>query len=276
MNNNKKGVIFAIIAATAFSAGGLLVKLITWSPLSIISGRCVFSSMFLIGYALFTKHKLVVNKTTILGAILVVLNMITYVTANILTTAANTIILEYTAPIYIIIFNLIIHKQRPNKLKIFTVVSVMIGIALVMAGSINAGSMLGNAIAAINGVIYALYMMNNSFEGGDSISSTLMGHVLGIFVGMPSLVNETSFEISVIVAVVLMGIFQSGLGYLMMALSTKHTDALTVSLVSFIEPILNPIWVLIFYKETIGLLSVVGILIVLGSIFYYNYRIEKK
>ena len=275
MSNNKKGIMFATISAIAFSLGGLLVKLIPWNTFSIISGRCIFSSLFIISYFVANKQKLIINKTTIFGAILVMLNMVTYVMANKLTTAANTIILEYTAPIYIIIFNLLFLKQRPSKLKILTVLFVMIGIVLVMAGSIGKGNMLGNAIAAVNGLIYGLSMMINQFDGGDSVSSTLMGHVMCLFVGLPSLIGETNVSFDVLKYVALLGIFQSGLGYLMMALSTKLADPLTVSLVAFIEPILNPIWVLIFYSETISWLSVIGIAIVLSSIFIYNYQINK-
>ena len=276
MTNNKKGILFAAIAATSFSMGGLLVKLIPWGALSIISGRCVFSSLFIVAFFIFNKQKLVINKTTIFGAVLVMLNMVTYVLANKLTTAANTIVLEYTAPVYIIIFNMIFLKQKPTKLKIFTVLFVLIGIVLVMAGSIGVGGMLGNVVAAMNGVIYALSMMNNDFEGGDSVSSTLMGHLMCMLVGLPSLINETNFSTNVLVYIVILGIFQAGLGYLMMALSTKYTDPLTVSLVAYIEPILNPIWVLVFYNEKISLLSVIGIVTVLSTIFIYTYRNNKN
>lgn len=276
MTNNKKGILFAAIAATSFSMGGLLVKLIPWGALSIISGRCVFSSLFIAAFFIFNKQKLVINKTTIFGAVLVMLNMVTYVLANKLTTAANTIVLEYTAPVYIIIFNMIFLKQKPTKLKIFTVLFVLIGIVLVMAGSIGVGGMLGNVVAAANGVVYALSMMNNNFEGGDSLSSTLMGHIMCMFVGLPSLVNETNFSSNVLIYVVILGILQAGLGYLMMALSTKYTDPLTVSLVAYIEPILNPIWVLVFYNEKISLLSVVGIVTVLSTIFVYTYQSNKN
>ena len=203
------------------------------------------------------------------------LNMVTYITANKLTTAANTIILEYTAPVYIILFSLIFLKQRVTKLKLFTVLFVFIGIVLTMAGSIGKGNMLGNIIAAINGAIYGLSMMVNHSKNGDSISSTLMGHILCMFVGIPSLIHEANFSSITLTYVALLGIFQSGLGYLMMALGLKYTDPLTVSLISYLEPILNPIWVLIFYKESISLLSVVGILIVLITIVVYNNKINK-
>lgn len=275
MSNDRKGVIFSAISALAFSFGGLLVKLIPWNSFSIISGRCVFSSIFLIVYFIITKQKLKINKTTVTGAILVMLNMVTYITANKLTTAANTIILEYTAPVYIILFSLIFLKQRVTKLKLFTVLFVFIGIVLTMAGSIGKGNMLGNIIAAINGAIYGISMMVNHSKNGDSISSTLMGHILCIFVGIPSLIHEVNFSSITLTYVALLGIFQSGLGYLMMALGLKHTDPLTVSLISYLEPILNPIWVLIFYNESISLLSVVGIFIVLITIIVYNNKINK-
>ena len=275
MSKNKKGILFAAISAIVFSTGGLLTKLITLNSLSIVSGRCIFSSLFIVIYFILSKRKFVLNKTTIMGGILVMLNMATYVIANKLTTAANPIILEYTAPAYIILFSLLFLHQKPTKLKIFTVLSVLIGIVLVMAGSINAGNMLGNMIAAINGAIYGLQMMINDFEGGDSVTSVCMGHILCIFVGLPSLLSETNITFSLIILIALFGL-ESGLGYLMMALATKNTEALTVSLVSYIEPILNPIWVVLFYGESISLITILGIIIVMGTIVYYTYQTNIK
>lgn len=273
MKNDTRGIIYALISATAFSLGGLLIKLMPWSALSIVSGRSIFSSLFIAGYFLVNKQKLIVNRTTIIGAILVVLNMVTYVLANKLTTAANTIILEYTAPIYIILYNLVILKQKPTRLKIFTVLFVLVGIVLVMASGIGMGNMLGNTIAAINGLIYGLTMLNNTFKGGDSVSSTLMGHIISFFVGLPSLTGESNFSCDVLLLVVLLGVVQAGLGYLMLALSVKYTDPLTTSLISYIEPILNPILVLLFYKETVSPLSILGIIIVMVSVLIYNLKL---
>lgn len=270
MENNDKGVLYMVISATAFSLGGLFIKLIPWGSIATASGRSIFSSLFVLLAFILLKKKIIINKTTIIGAVLVALNMITFVLANKLTTAANTIILEYTAPIYIILFGLLFKKQKPSKLQIITVVCILFGMVLVLASSLGRGGMLGNIIAIINGVIYAFVIMLNDFEGGDCLSSVLMGHSFTAIVGIPFILQETNFSSSVLLYIAILGIFQAGLGYFMFALGTKYCDPLTASLICYIEPILNPILVLLFYKERIGLLSLIGIVVVLVSIIRYT------
>lgn len=272
---NKKGLIYALISATAFSLGGLFAKLIPWSAISISSGRCIFSSLFFLIYFISNKKEVKINKTTIFGAICVSLNMITYILANKLTTAANTAILEYTAPIYIIIFSMIFKKKKPSLLEILTVIFVIIGICLIMADGIGGGNMLGNIIAMIDGVIYAVVIMLNEFEDGDSLSSMLIGHLITLFVGLPFIFRETAFDPGTIIRLVFMGVIQTGVGYWMLSLSGKYADALTVSLVSYVEPVLNPIWVFIFYEESISLISIAGIVIVLTTIVIYTIKSRK-
>ena len=276
MDKNTKGILLMSISAISFSLGGLLVKLIPWQPLAISAGRCVFSSIVIALFLYFTKYDLHINKTTIKGAVFVALMMVTYIVSNKLTTAANAIILEYSAPIFIVFFDYLIFKKKPSKYDILVTVLVLIGIIIVFADGIKFGSTLGNIIAIISGVFYALSMMLNSFEDGDSLTSVILAHMSIAIIGLPFIFKETDFSVKTLSLVSCLGIFQAGLGYACMALGTKFCNPLTAIIVASIEPILNPILVAIFYKETITVNSILGAAIVVLTIVINNIIQEKK
>lgn len=265
-----------LTSAIAFSLGGLLVKLIPWQPLSISSGRCVFSTIVIGLYIYFSKHKIQVNKTTLTGALFVALMMLAYIYSNKLTTAANAIILEYSAPIFIIFFNFLIFKKKPTKLDILVTVLVLIGIVIVFEDGIKYGSTLGNIVAIISGIFYALSMMLNSFDKGDSLSSVLIAHFSVAIFGLFSISQEMDFSIKTLSLVGCLGVFQAGLGYACMAIGTKYCNPLTAIIIASIEPILNPILVSIFYGENMSFNSLLGATIVIITIVVYNLIQERN
>lgn len=270
MKKDNKGVIYILLAAIAFSLGGLLVKLIPYSALAISSGRCIFSSIMISSYFIITKKKLNINKTTIIGGVFVMANMLTYIISNKLTTAANAIVLEYTSSIFIIIFSFLFFNRKPNKKDITATTLVMFGIVLVFIEGIKSDNLLGVFVALLGGVIYALVLMSNAFKGGDSTSSVLIGHVMNAVICLPFVIKEVDVKSVSFIYLIIFGVIQTGCGYLLLSIGTKHCEPLTASLVASIEPVLDPILVAVFYHESITRLSFVGISIVIVTIIVYN------
>lgn len=273
---NNEGSILVLLGATAFSLGGLLIKLIPLDPFTINALRCIFSSMVIGGYLLITKHRLVINKTTVIGAIFVVLMMLCYVVSNKLTSAANAIVLEYTAPILVIIFETLFFKKKPDKLSIVICLFVVAGIAIVVLDGAEKGSFLGDIVALLSGVFYALTMMLNDFENSDSLSSVFMGHLFTAFMTIFCLKNVTGITSQTMLLIAILGIFQAGLGYTLLTLGLKKCEPLTGSLMACIEPVLNPILVAVFYGEYMNIKQIIGCVIVIGSIVAYNIYTSKK
>lgn len=276
MKKDNRGVIIILIAAIAFSLGGLLVKLIPYSSFAIASGRCVFSSMIIAAYFIVTKRKLVINKTTIMGGIFVMISMLTYIVSNKLTTAANAIVLEYTSSIFIIIFSYLFFRRIPNKKDIIATAIVFIGIILVFIEGVQTGSLLGISVALLGGVVYAMVLMSNAFRGGDSTSSMLIGHILNAVIFSPFLIKEAEIASISFVYLIIFGVIQTGLGFLLLSIGTRHCEPLTASLVASIEPVLDPILVAIFHHEIITPLAFVGITIVIVTIIVYNALSVRK
>ena len=112
--------------------------------------------------------------------------------------------------------------------------------------------------------------MLNSFEKGDALSSVFFGQLAcGIFLS-PLVLRETVFTPPVLLSVFLLGAVQVGLAYIFFTTGTKYTDPVTASIINALEPILNPILVAVFYGEMLGRLSLVGAVIVICGILYYN------
>ena len=130
--------------------------------------------------------------------------------------------------------------------------------------------MLGNVLALISGLTYAGVFLLNDMPDADPISSVFWGDTLSVALGFPFLLQETVFTPAALASAVVLGAFQVGLAYLLMCIGLRTTPAVTASLISGIEPVLNPILVAVFYHERIGLLSMVGAAVVVVSVVVYN------
>ena len=248
------------------------MKLIPWNALAINGVRNLIACCVIGIYLLVIRHKLVFNLTVLTGAISMAGVTTCYAIANKLTTAGNTIILQYTAPVWIMVLMYLFFRKKPNRTGVISLIIVFAGILCFFFEGLSTGKWLGDLIALISGMFYAGVFMLNSFEKGDAISSVFFGQLLcGIFLS-PLAMRETDFSLPVLLSVFFLGAVQVGLAYIFFTSGTKYIDPLTASIINALEPILNPVLVAIFYGERLGRLSLIGAAIVLCGIMYYNIR----
>jgi len=269
------GGVCLFIAALLFSFGGVMFKVSPWAAMSINSGRNIISAIIVLTYALSIKHKFRINKSVLLGAFCMFATTTLYAFANKMTTAANAIILQFAAPIFIILFMWLFFKERPKKLDIMACVVIFAGIICFFIDGLNAGGMLGNALALLSGVTYAGVFMMNTFPGSDSLSSIVIGQAFSGFFGLPWLFMETDFSFAPVGVVVAAGIFQLGIAYVFISKGLECTSPVTASLITGIEPVLNPVWTAIIYKENMGVTAIIGGVIVIGAVVVYNVIKER-
>ncbi|MBQ3460040.1 MAG: DMT family transporter [Solobacterium sp.] len=267
-----RAILMVLAASLCFATGGLFMKLIPWNALAINGARNLIAS-FVIGiYILMTHHKLKFNPTVLIGAISMAGVTTCYAIANKLTTAGNTIILQYTAPVWIMVMVYLFFGKKPSRTGIVSLLIVFAGILCFFFEGLSTGRWLGDLIALLSGIFYAGVFMLNSFEKGDALSSVFFGQLLcGIFL-TPLVFQETDFSMPVLIAVFFLGAVQVGLAYIFFTTGTKYIDPLTASIINALEPILNPVLVAIFYGEKLGVLSLAGAAIVLCGIMYYNIK----
>ena len=279
MSERQKGTLFVFIAAVLYSIGGLCMKVIPWSGLAINGGRTVIALVTIGVYLAVIKHPPRFNRWILLGAVAVSGTNILFSVANKMTTSANAIVLEFTAPIFLILISAVLLKQRPQKIDVAACVIVFGGILFFFADSLAMGNWLGNFFALLSGLTYAVVFLMNDMPDADAISSVFWGNVISALIGVPFIFRETDFSFVPILSLVILGVFQVAIAYILLVNGLKYTPPVTACLVSGIEPVLNPILVAVFYKELMSKYAIIGAVIVILGVVAYNVlkaRIDMK
>ncbi len=269
------GPAMALASALLFSFGGVLIKFLPWHPLSINSLRNMVALIITIIYITKIRHRLKFNRWILLSGMAMMLTSTLFCVANSMTTAANAILLQYSSPLFIILFSYFAFKIKPKKLDISMCFAVLIGISFFFFDSLATGNTLGDLFALISGCTYAMVFMANILPRGDALSAFLLGELLASIVGLPFLVQETDFSSPIILGCIGLGIIIGG-GFVILAVALRHVRPVTANLLGTIEPILNPVWVAIFYGEIITPLAMVGFFIVIASVVMYNILSSNK
>jgi drug/metabolite transporter (DMT)-like permease len=263
--DHQKGIIAVLAAALLWSTGGILVKLVTLTPMQISFSRCFFASLVFL--VLFRKKLLLVNWFTFLNAFFYAALLTLYVIATKTTTAANAIFLQYTAPIYVLLFEPLINKTKYEKLNIITISVCVVGMFLFFTGKLSPGDLKGNILALLSGIIFAAFLLGmRKNDHKYQFSSIFYGNIIVVVFLLPSMFDVKSITTSDFSMLAFLGIFQIGVAYAIFSYGLKRVYAVEASLISMIEPVLNPVWVLIWYGEIPSFFAIIGGIIILVAI----------
>ncbi len=276
MSARQRGTLYVFIAAVLYSIGGLCMKFIPWSGMAVNGGRTAIAALVVGAYLVITRHRPRINRWIFLGAMCVFFAHTLFAIANKMTTATNAIVLQFTAPIFVILFSIYCFHKRPSRLDLAACAAVMGGILFFFVDKISAGEMLGNVIALLSGVAYAGVFLLREMPNSDAISSVFWGDVISAAAGLPFMLLETEFTPTAMTSLVALGVFQVAIAYILMTEGLKTTPPVTASLVSGIEPVLNPILVAVFYGEDVSLMAFIGAVIVVVSVVIYNVLLARQ
>lgn len=269
MKGNAKGPLMIAATAVLWSFGGLLIKLISWDAMTIIGVRAIFAAAILAIYM--RRPHITFSPSVLLGAVCMSGTTILFVFANKLTTAANAIVLQDTAPIFVIILSLIFLKKRPRALDVIAVLATFGGISLFFFDQLHGSAMLGNILACVSGVTFAGVFLINQMPNAKPEESLLLGHLINIVIGLPFILTHITFEPIAWLSITLLGVFQLGLAYVLFSIGIKLTAPISASLIAMLEPLLNPTWVYMMTGEKPGSWALAGGGLVLISVLAYNY-----
>jgi drug/metabolite transporter (DMT)-like permease len=263
-NDRFRSILFLIIAALLWSLGGLLIKSIKLNALAIAGGRSFIAALVML--AVIRKPNMKFNRYKLGGAVFYVGTVALFVIANKLTTAATAILLQYTAPIYVALLGAWFLKERTTMLDWTSIFLVFGGMVLFFIDDMTTGNMLGNFYAILSGFCFACMVLLLRKQKDESpLESVFWGNVLTAIVGLPFMFGST-IDASSLIGLLLLGIFQLGISYILYALAIKHVTALEAILIPVIEPILNPVWVFLVLGERPGPWAFTGGFIVLAAI----------
>lgn len=264
------GALIMLLSAVCFSTSGIFFKFIPWGPLAINGARSIIGAVVIGLYMIVSKHRLRVGKQIFFGALCMFMTSILFSFANKMTSAANAIVLQFTMPVFVIIFMALIYHKKPYPSDLIACAGMIAGIVCFFIDGLSAGGTAGNLLALASGCTYAGVFMMNMAKNSDSISSVFWGMLLSAAVGIPFLPAETDFSPTVLSAVLAMGFIEIGMSYLLLAIGIKRTTPLAASLISGIEPILNPVLVAIFFREMLSPVAFVGAALVIVTLIVYN------
>jgi drug/metabolite transporter (DMT)-like permease len=262
--------LYLVIAATLWSFGGVLIKLINWNAIAIAGVRSLFAAIFIL--FIIKKPNLKFSFKKFFAAFFYASMLTLFVCSTKMTTAANAILLQYTAPIYVGIFGAWILKEKLGLKDWLCIFAIIGGMILFFLDNLTSGNLLGNLLGILSGVSFAFMVIFMKLENEeDPLESMFWGNILTclfalpfMFQGMP---NGKSW-----LGMFLLGTLQIGLPYVFYSKAVKNVPAIDAVLIPMIEPILNPIWVFIFIGEVPGVWAILGGIIVLISILARTYR----
>ncbi len=265
MRGQTRAIACLVGAAALWSTGGVLIKWVPLSGLAICGIRSAIAAIFM-AFVL-RRPRFTWSLAQIGGAVAYASTVLLYVSAVKMTTAANAILLQYTAPIWVALFGIWFLKEKTTRLDWFTVAMCLAGMVLFFAEGLARKSLWGDVLAALSGVTISwqtLFLRKQ--KAGSPVESVLLGNIIAAVVGLPFAIGGPLPDARGWAGLLLLGIFQLGLSYLLFTAAIKHVTALEAMLFSTIEPILNPVWAALLIGETPGLWAVLGGLLVLAAI----------
>ena len=263
---------FAVLfTAILWSSSGLFVKLLEWHPVVIASTRSYIAVFFLLIIRFIYPPPSGTKNAPIplwIGALAHASSMICFVIANRITTAANAIMLQYSAPIWGAFLAWWLIKERPRWEHWGALVLIFGGMLLFFRGSFGSGAILGDLLAVVSGISFGLYsVLLRKIKDSNPGDLMLLGHAVCAFFGIPFIIlHPPSLGLFSVSIILYMGIIQIGLATVLFVYGMKRVRAIQAMLIATIEPILNPLWVFIIIGERPSLTALIGGAIIIATV----------
>ena len=265
---------YMIIASVLWSIGGIFIKLINWNPMAIAGSRSAIAALVMMVYL--KKFKFKINKSMLICACSYSLLVILFVSANKLTTSANAILLQFTSPVWVALLSRAILKQKISRIDGITIIFVILGMIMFFIDELEMSYLLGNILAILSGIVMAgMILLFQQQKENSLVEITLLGNIITAIVGIPFyFISSPGMES--ILPLCILGVFQLGIPYLLYVLAIPNVTAIDAVLIPVLEPLLNPLWVFIFAKESPTLFSLLGGGLVLLSVTVRGIIMSKK
>lgn len=276
MKTDRKGPLLLLLAAICWSLGGVCIKFIPFAATTIISLRAVLAVLV---FAIYRKSfRVRLSRGNILAALCLSCTTILFVYANKLTTAAAAILLQFTAPVFIILFQFIFYKHKPKLSEILASAFTISGMLLFFGDKLGSGEILGNILAIASGLTFAGVFMFNKRADVEPEQSSMLGFYINAIVFLPFVFFDTSINADLLPwsLIALLGIVQVGLSYLMFSVAIKQTPALLACLITAVEPVLNPLLVALVTPERPGRFALAGGVVIVITVVIYNIWMERN
>lgn len=265
-------LLFVVATALLWSTGGLFIK---WNSVSGLALSCLRSFFALLTVAIVTRRQgFGLNKLTAAAALLYAVVVILFVLATKQTTAANAIFLQYTAPVYMMILEPLVYKERFRARDLITVLVCIGGMALFFVGQLRPQDVAGNVMALTSGLFFAFYfllMRHHRAREVNRASSVIYGNLLVVLIcapwGLAAISQLTGHDL---LSVMYLGVIQLGLSYVLFTIGmSRGVRSLDAGIICYIEPALNPVWVFLVLGERPSRWALLGGAIIITAVIIH-------
>lgn len=262
------------VAALLFSTGGAAIKFASLTGWQLASFRSAVAAVVL-WIALPVARRGISWRAAIVG-VAYAATLVAFVLANRLTTSANAIYLQSTAPLFLILFAPLLLREPVRRSDVPILVAVLAGMLLVMSGtdapsSTAADPARGNLLALFSGATYALMIcglrwLGHADRGGEgALAAVVLGNLLAALIALPMALPVSSSSPADWLVVIYLGAFQIGLAYVLVTRGLKQVPALDASLLLLVETALNPVWTWLLLGEKPGPLALAGGAVIIAA-----------
>ena len=268
MEKETRGILEMLLCAALWSIAGIFMKFLPWNGFAVASLRSLIAGLTIACYMGFTGKCFVCNRKTFLSGILTGCVYTCFACANKLTTAANAIVLQFTSPVFIVVFSFLFFGKKIRRVDLITVLVTLGGIALFFLDRIESGYILGNLVAIAAGMFMAgMFLAVGNLEGDERFTAIVIGQAFTFLVGLPFvLITRPVMNPTTISSILILGVFQLGIAYILYVKASQACPPLACALLGGLEPLLNPIWVMLFYGEKPGVFALAGGIIVIVTV----------
>jgi drug/metabolite transporter (DMT)-like permease len=270
--DHRQAIALLALCAVLWSSAGVLIKLVDWNVGAIWSTRSAIAAavLWLWRRPSFAR----ISAAEWRGACSLAATTGLFILANKLTTAANAILIQYSAPIWVALLGAWLLGERATRLDWLTIATVIGGIVLFFFEQLSFDHVAGNLVALGAGVAFAVNVVSfrqvavtpGAAGPSDPLRPMLLGNVIGAVLGAPFLLASSPPGATGWGALIALGLFQQAAAYFCYAWAIRHATAIEATLVSGIEPMLSPVWVAIAFGERPGPWAVLGGAIVVGAV----------
>jgi drug/metabolite transporter, DME family len=245
-----------LAAAALWSSAGAVIKLSALDAWQLAGGRALVAAAFLAVAVPAARRR--PSRRLLLVAVAYACTTVLFVLANKLTTSANAIFLQDTAPLWVLLLSPWVLGERPTRGELLSIPVFGLGLALFFLDQLSPGQLAGNLVALVAGVAFAASILGLRQAGPEGPAALVWGNLLAAAATLPLWPLGPAAGPGDLGAVVFLGVFQLGLAYLCFSLGLRGTPAVEASLLVLLEPVLNPVWTFLFAGERPGPWALAG------------------
>ena len=260
-----------LCAAVLWSLAGIFIKFLALPPLTIVFYRSFFASLF---FAFFVRRGTTFPRVPLLVSTLAYTAAISaFVSANKITTAANAIALQYTAPMFVFMIVHFLFGEKITGASWFSLGLGMLGIAVIAAGSAGQPDAAGVMIALLSGLLFSIYMVSLRFlKDFNPGTLTFFNNSVCCLILLPLVASALSLSVREVWIVAIMGVIQLGIPYWLFSKGLERISVQEASLIVLVEPVLNPLWVALFVGELPSSATLIGGICIVASLGFRYLR----